>query len=292
MRLIKAAGRLAAGLAAAAAIGTAISAAICSVWIKVARYSVELDGVKSPVRAVCISDLHGREFGKSNERLVAVVREQAPDVIFAVGDMLDGAADKKELERLEALLTELGGLAPVYFAMGNHEQRYMRANEGLPETLKRTGVRVVDDSYEDVEIAGQTLRIGGTMGHGFAFGRSKEEFEASPEYIFLRDFEDTESPKICLAHMPDTFIFNGAYRLWDIDLVISGHTHGGLVRVPFAGGLFAPMQGWFPEYDRGYFRLGEKIQMIISSGLAGYRWIPRINNRPEIVVVDITGRRD
>ena len=94
-------------------------------------------------------------------------------------------------------------------------------------------------------------------------------------------------PKICLAHMPDTFIFNGAYNLWNVDLVLSGHTHGGLIRLPFIGGLYAPMQGWFPEYDQGYFRLGEHMEMVITSGLAGHGMIPRINNPPEIVVIDL-----
>lgn len=82
-------------------------------------------------------------------------------------------------------------------------------------------------------------------------------------------------------------IFNGAYKLWNVDLVLSGHTHGGLIRLPFVGGMYAPMQGWFPEYDRGYFRLGEHMQMVISAGLAGHGIIPRINNPPEIVVIDL-----
>ena len=87
--------------------------------------------------------------------------------------------------------------------------------------------------------------------------------------------------------MPDTFIFNGAANLWDVDLVLSGHTHGGLIRLPFLGGLIAPMQGFFPEYDKGYFELGNNMQMIISAGLAGYGILPRINNLPEICVIDI-----
>lgn len=171
--------------------------------------------------------------------------------------------------------------------MGNHEQVYLKTDETLLDRIAQTGAVVVNDSYADVTLAGQPLRIGGTMGYGFAFGRTEEEFTSSQEYVFLKAFENTELPKICLAHMPDTFIFNGAYTLWDVDLVLSGHTHGGLVRLPFIGGLYAPMQGLFPKYDRGYFQLGTHMQMVITSGLAGHGLLPRVNNLPEIVVIDL-----
>ena len=115
-----------------------------------------------------------------------------------------------------------------------------------------------------------------------------EEFESSDEYIFLKDMEKTDLPTIVLAHMPDTFIFNGAHNYWsNIDLVVSGHTHGGVVRLPFVGGLYAPMQSFFPEYDYGFYMLGEKMQMVITSGLSGYKFIPRFLNLPEICVLNL-----
>ena len=275
------------GIIAAVCLAAILAVFISNTRISTASYTVTFENLESPLRLVLVSDLHGKSFGKDNARLIAKIQEQTPDAIFLVGDMLDKKADKADVQSLLALTKKLLEIAPVFFSMGNHEQTYLKTDATLLDRVAQTGAVVVNDSYVDVTIAGQPLRIGGTMGHGFAFGRTEEEFTSSPEYVFLKAFENTELPKICLAHMPDTFIFNGAYTLWDVDLVLSGHTHGGLVRLPFIGGLYAPMQGLFPKYDRGYFRLGTHMQMIITSGLAGHGVLPRINNPPEIAVIDL-----
>lgn len=251
------------------------------------EYDVTINAENALFRIALLSDLHGKSFGRENSRLIAKIQEQSPDVIFLDGDMIDRSADQTDVQELLRLIERLHEIAPVYFAPGNHELEYMQTDASLLTQVAEAGAVVVNDSYVDVTIAGQPLRIGGTMGHAFYFGRSEDEFSSSPEYQFLKTFEDTDVPKICLAHMPDTFIFNGAYNLWNVDLVLSGHTHGGLIRLPFIGGLYAPMQGWFPEYDRGYFCLGEHMQMVISAGLSGHGVIPRINNPPEVVVIDL-----
>ena len=188
-----------------------------------------------------------------------------------------------------ALLCRLNEIAPTFFAPGNHELEYIsRTGDDLLTKVSNAGITIVNDSYVDCNFGGQTIRIGGSMGHAFPFGRTLEEFQSSDIYKFLTEFEDTDLPTVCLAHMPDTFIFNNAASYWPgVDLVISGHTHGGMIRLPFVGGLIAPMQGFFPDYDRGYFKLSSNMQMIIGTGLAGYGIVPRIFNLPEICVIDI-----
>ena len=270
-----------------------ITATIFSnVCIKISAYTINISGLSGSAKVVVISDLHGKEYGKDNKRLLAKISEQNPDAIFAVGDMLSDSDAKNGFSKTKNLLIELLDIAPVYFSYGNQEKEYSGdIINGFVKTITESGIIVLDDSFVDCEINGQKIRLGGTMGHAFPFGRTMEEFENSDEYIFLKNMEKTDSPTIVLAHMPDTFIFNGAHNYWsNIDLVVSGHTHGGVVRLPFVGGLYSPMQGFFHEYDYGFYMLGEKMQMVITSGLSGYKFIPRFLNLPEICVLTLTGR--
>ena len=276
-------------LLAVGLIVTIAATIISNTCIKAADYSVELPGFSGNARIVVISDLHGKEYGKDNRQLLAKISEQNPDAIFVVGDMLDDGDAENSFSKTTKLLNTLLDIAPVYFSYGNQEKEYSDdIIDGFVKTITESGIIVLDDSFVDCEIGGQKIRIGGTMGHAFPFGRTKEDFENSNEYIFLKDMEKTDLPTIVLAHMPDTFIFNDAHNYWsNIALVVSGHTHGGVVRLPFVGGLYAPMQGLFPEYDYGFCMLGEKMQMVITSGLSGYKFIPRFLNLPEICVLNL-----
>ena len=257
--------------------------------LSVTKYTINLPELSGSARVVVISDLHGKEYGRDNCRLLAKISEQKPDTIFVVGDMLDDGDAKNGFSKTKNLLIELLDIAPVYFSYGNQEKEYSGdIIDDFVNTITEKGVIVLDDTFVDCEIGGQEIRIGGTMGHAFPFGRTMEEFENSKEYIFLKDMEKTDLPTIVLAHMPDTFIFNGAHNYWsNIDLVVSGHTHGGVIRLPIAGGLYSPMQGFFPEYDYGFYMLGEKMKMVITSGLSGYKFIPRFLNLPEICVLNL-----
>ena len=257
--------------------------------LSVTEYTINLSGLSGTARVVVISDLHGKEYGKENKHLLAKINEQKPDAIFVVGDMLDDSDAENGFSETKNLLTKLLDIAPVYLSFGNQEKEYSGdILEEYVNTITENGIIVLDDYYIDCEINGQNIRIGGTMGHAFPFGRTKEEFESSDEYNFLKNMEKTDLPTIVLAHKPDTFIFNGAHNYWsNIDLVVSGHTHGGVVRLPFVGGLYSPMQGLFPEYDHGFYMLGEKMMMVITSGLSGYKFIPRFFNLPEICVLNL-----
>lgn len=269
-----------------ATVGTSVL--VCDRCVTAHSYDVRIDGIARPFAAVLLTDLHGKEYGPGNSELLELIREQRPDVIFSVGDMIDSAASDEDVERFLVLLTELQKIAPVYAAFGNHEEEFMeRTGTDLKPLIEETGVPLLDEECVTVEIAGNRICLGGTLGHLYLFGRTAEEYYASPEHLLMERMQASGLPTIVLAHLPDTIIFEHAYQDYDIDLFLSGHTHGGVIRLPFAGGLYAPMQGWFPDEDMGYYNYG-RVQLVISSGLSGHGKVPRVFNMPEVCVVRIS----
>lgn len=237
--------------------------------------------VTTAIRAVQLTDLHNYQYGRENQRLIDKIRKQKPDVIFMTGDMLN--EDEERTDIVINLVRKASAIAPVYFSLGNHEVGYEKAHGSgsLTEELEKAGAVVLEKEYVDTEIAGQEVRIGGAYGYLL-----KREWEDGSEQRFMEDFVQTDRLKILLSHMPEGLLLWKSMEHWDVDLVFSGHVHGGQVRLPFVGGLFDPEEGFFPTYTRGMFSCGNGT-MILSGGLGSSRGIPRVNNLPEIVVCDI-----
>ena len=271
-----------------AGLAAGISAIVCRSALTVKTYDMPIEGVEQPFTAVCITDLHSREFGEDNARLLEQIRAQQPDVIFTLGDLISRDATREEIARMGELLRRLREIAPVISSLGNHEEDYMnRTGNDIRPVIADAGAALLDEECGIAEIAGNRICLGGTLGHLYPFGRSEEEYLESPEYRLMSRMQASGLPTIVLSHRPDAIIFVNAYKNWDIDLFLSGHTHGGVIRLPLIGGLYAPMQGFFPEYDKGFYQL-DRVRLVISSGFAGYGPIPRIFNRPEICVVRFT----
>lgn len=276
------------GVLLAAVLASAVSAVICSRELKVTEYDVGIDGLTSPARVVVISDLHSKEYGNDNSTLLALIAAQHPDAVFAVGDMINRSADEEDILQFLELLVKLQEIAPVYYSPGNHESDYMADRDsGLLGRVSATGVTVLLDEYVETQLGGSTVRIGGTMGHYYRYEWSEEQKNDPPDYAMQEEIGSTDVPSIVLMHMPENMIADSARKNWNADLYISGHTHGGVVRLPLIGGLVAPTQGLFPKYDQGFFTVDGRLKLIITSGLAGYGPIPRIFNRPEICVIDM-----
>lgn len=276
------------GVLLAAVLASAVSAVVCSRELKVTEYDVDIDGLTSPARVVVISDLHSREYGNDNSTLLALIAAQHPDAVFAVGDMINRSADEEDILQFLELLVKLQEIAPVYYSPGNHESDYMTDRDsGLLGRVSATGVTVLLDEYVETQLGGNTVRIGGTMGHYYRYEWSEEQKNDPPDYAMQEEIGSTDVPSIVLMHMPENMIADSARKNWNADLYISGHTHGGVVRLPLIGGLVAPTQGLFPKYDQGFFTVDGRLKLIITSGLAGYGPIPRIFNRPEICVINL-----
>ena len=273
-------------------------------WMKVNRYPVTVRNLPytdtvtdAGFKMVVLSDLHDHEFGKDNEKLIRCVKEQDPEMIILDGDMLN--EDSKSDRVPVRLVKGLAEIAPVYYALGNHELDYIGAAEGkkmqkhpedsgLVKDLTDAGACVLEEGYRDVEIGGCKVRIGGMYEYAFALdGDNSAENLTGDVRDFLEEFQNTDRYKIMLCHRPDSFVFGDASDYWKIDLVISGHDHGGQVVIPFKGGLYGGDQGWFPPYVHGLYRTG-RIRLFVTSGLSSEKQkLPRWNNRPEIAVLNV-----
>ena len=261
------------------------SARQCRRDFSVAAYTVP-SGLEASVRIVQLSDLHSWTFGEENAELITQVETLEPDIIVMTGDMLDKS--EENADTVCHLIWALVNTAPVYFCYGNHEYQWMQSHgESLTSILEAAGAIVLDVAYTDITVNGQPFRIGGYHGYYRQPGMydiSQEQREA--ELAFCDDFENTESYKLLLCHIPTPWLDWGYIDSFPVDLVLAGHYHGGQIRLPVIGGLYAPYVGLFPEYTEGIYA-GAQATCILSAGLGASPGIPRVNNFPQIVVIDL-----
>ena len=252
--------------------------------LKTTYYTVETNKTDEKIRIVQVSDLHNSEFGKDNNRLIARVSEEDPDLIFVTGDII--ISNEIETKIAINLINDLTKIAPVYVSMGNHEKEYEdKYGIDISSVYEEAGAVVLDRNYEEIIINDNKIRIAGIYGYCFPIGY---EVERKDESAFLNNFQNTDSLKLLLAHMPLGWYHSGSLDSWNIDVVFSGHTHGGQDRLPFIGGLYAPDLGLFPGREGGlYYSQDAKKVLVLSKGLGSSEIIPRFNNIPEIVVVDV-----
>lgn len=258
--------------------------------LSVSNYQITAFEDGEPVRIVQLSDLHNSVFGEENQELIDTVKGQGPDLILMTGDMLN--ADEQDVSIAMDLVERLSAVAPVYFAYGNHEAEHESLHgTDITALAEKAGAVVLDRTYTDVEVKGQLLRLGGIYGYCLP-GKYLSTGEArADECEYLTEFQETERYAVLMCHMPVCWLINGSLNEWDVDCVFSGHAHGGQVRLPFVGGLWAPDQGWFPGEEAGlYWSNDEQKVMVLSRGLGSTERIPRWNNRPDVVVVDLVSK--
>ena len=263
----------------------------CSIhWLIVRNYEYQSEklGSGQEINVAVLSDLHDHEFGKENKKLVKKIKEQEPDLILLDGDILNEDSENADVPC--ALIRKLKDVAPVYFSLGNHEVSYMEnGHTDLVGQLESAGAVVLDESYEDIEVNGVQLRLGGLYDYAFALdGNDDAKNTPEPVKSFLEDYQNTDRLKLMMAHRPESFCFGNASSVWDVDLVISGHIHGGQVVLPILCCLYGGDQGWFPEYVHGMYQKDD-MNIFVTSGLGSHhQLLPRFWNRPEIAMIEIS----
>ncbi len=269
-------------LAAAAALGTAAVAAAVPYFYKqsteltASHYvfrSPKVKGALEGFRITQISDLHNKEFGRDNCRLMALTEAQQPDLLVITGDLTDSY--HTDLDRAVDSAARLARIAPCYYVTGNHELRMSRDRQReFFARLEAAGV---------VLLRNEAVRLG--LGGGFRLlGVDCNQARTATLRDLMAD-RPREELNILLAHKPH---YAECYRQAGVDLVLSGHAHGGQWRLPGVGGLYAPGQGVLPKYTAGMYRLGNTV-MCVSRGLGNSSFPLRIDNKPELVTVILRG---
>lgn len=225
-----------------------------------------------------VSDLHNAVFGRKNEKLLSLIRAAKPDIIAITGDLIDSR--HTDIDSALAFVEAAAEIAPVYYVTGNHESR-LDFDEIEPRLIA-AGARVLRNEAEDIGRGGERIRLAGIDDPSFIRTGGTAEERAAAELEQLGDGGGTFT--VLLAHRPELV---EVYAEYGAGLVLSGHAHGGQVRLPLLGGLYAPGQGLLPEYDSGLYSLGE-TQMVVSRGLGNSVAPLRVNNRPELVVVTLS----
>lgn len=243
--------------------------------LQVTEYHLYFDALPAQFEGYCIvqlSDLHGSGFGSENSRLAALVREQQPDLIAMTGDFVE---DESQLDATRDLLDGISGCAPIYWVNGNHEW----VKDVLPdlrELLDSYGVIRLENRYLPVLRDGAQIIVAGVEDPN---GRA-DMIKPNALAEMLRE----EYPEEFVLWLGHRNYWVRKYPALPVDLILSGHAHGGVVRLPGIGGLLNVNHSFGAEYEAGVYQ-GERFQMVVSRGLGNSVVVPRFLNRPELVKI-------
>ena len=251
--------------------------------LTVGRHTLSLANLPesfSGFRIVQVSDLHNKDF---KGRLIRKISSLNPDIIVITGDIIDSRHTDTDIALKFA--ENAVNIAPVYYVTGNHESRLKDIYPEFRESLENLGVTVLDCRSVTLEKNGDEIVLAGMNDLTF-YGSSTldENTIVFKEMLNNLGREKGDRTGILLSHRPeifDTYVESG------FEVVLTGHAHGGQIRLPFVGGILTPNQGFFPEYDAGLYQK-ENTSMIISRGLGNSLFPFRIGNRPEIILCELT----
>ena len=255
----------------------------CDNTIAITNYCVNNTKNDAKLKFVVITDLHNKEYGEKNADLAELVKEQNPDFIAVCGDMVNRG--DPDTTKMKDVLEKLSKIAPTYCCLGNHERdNAAKFGTDFKSETNSTGAVLLDNEYIKFTKNGKSVLIGGMSDYPYYEFYTPDD--DVPSRTLWEEFAEKAKNNftILLHHQPEYIAENA--KKTDIDLIVCGHTHGGQIQLPFIGGVIAPNQGLFPEYDKGEFDL-DGTKMIVCAGLSNTVFIPRINNQVEIGVVTV-----
>lgn len=224
-----------------------------------------------------VSDLHNRKLG---DRLIKIIQNESPDIIVVTGDLVDSS--HTDFDTAMEFIDSAMKIAPVYYVTGNHEA-WLNNFEDLEKRLTDLGVHMLDNKCQWLTKGDAKINIAGVKDPDFIERTSLDGIQGAIVTESLKPLLNNEYYNIVLSHRPELF---EEYVNMQADLVLTGHAHGGQVRIPFVGGLIAPNQGLFPHYTEGVYSK-DNTDMVVSRGLGNSVISVRVNNTPELVMITL-----
>lgn len=254
--------------------------------LEISSYDIRSKKIRKPIRIVMLADLHNSEFGPSNQTLLKKIQLLEPDVVLVAGDIFVGKP-KKSIDIAVSFLNEMGRNYKVYVGKGNHELRASLYTDKYGDMWERFYMETKDSVIWLINdcciLPEYHICI-----HGLDMDAEYyKRFKTTPmDKTYLKEILppiNSNMFNILIAHNPDYF---ESYEKWGADLSVSGHVHGGMIIVPKIGGLLSPMVRFFPKYYKGLYKIN-KSNMVVSAGLGNHTFKFRVNNKPDLVVINV-----
>lgn len=253
----------------------------------VRNYEVESPLISKNAKAVILSDLHNKKYGPHNEKLIAAIDEIHPDFVLIAGDLCNGLKGSDFTPAVD-LLKGIACRYPIYYGMGNHEYRlrlypkqYGTMWEDYNARIEELGIRIMDN--ETTYLSEYNIDISAVSIDRSFYRRFKHSKLTSADMYEYLGEKDKNHFGLLIAHDPEYF---DGYSKWGADLTVSGHVHGGIMRLPLIGGIVSPRLIEFPRYSGGIYNRNDK-KLIVSCGLGTHTIHVRVFNPAELAVVDI-----
>ena len=242
-------------------------------------YQIQSEKVSDNIRIIELADLHNKQYGKNNSKLIGRIKALHPDLILYAGDMMN--YKDNDYSVLFDLSDELSKIAPIYACYGNNElDQYLFCDKGFTKELEKHGVELLSNEKTEVTVGKSKIQL-----VAVSEGVKQYDVKTNNGKKFIEKLEPTDDCRICLTHYPELFLEKLKGK--DIDIAFTGHAHGGLIRLPKIGGIYSTGEGFLPTLTSGVNEMENGTKVVVSRGLGSSGFVPRINNQPELVVTDI-----